>query len=217
MGHLTENTQEGEVEKTQNSITNFFERMREILDNNVFFDSTTCDHRKVNLFKTLCLWDYMGAACDWDASSKDQEELGSGKESYPFALMNNMLDKNYEVGFYCEKCDDFGPFDDCTHDGDRHDRFDQLEEFMMRCEQNLELPLTDPFKSVKPFELPTLLTPAEFFGENPLDLNKISLRKSCSQDFVDCTKQLFDDKEIDYHMLLNDLHDRYFDDMINFC
>ena len=76
------------------------------------------DAGRVNLFKTICVYDYMHAQCDWDPDvcpDMSQDANLDGKEHFARNLTNYILDEKYD-GFYCEECDEYCKYDDCGHE-----------------------------------------------------------------------------------------------------
>jgi hypothetical protein len=103
--------------ENRKSITDFF-ALVERLSKNGFVED-----KNLNLFKTICVYDYMHARCDWDGNCD--------KEDFARDLTNYVLREDY-AGFVCDECDDTIKRDDCEHE--KRDFCDQLEGIMKLCE-----------------------------------------------------------------------------------
>jgi len=168
--------------EARKSITKFFDHVHDLLQNNF-----VKDERRVNLFKTICVYDYMHARCDWDSDvcpNLVQDMNYDGKEHFARNLTNYILDKEYD-GFYCEECDDYCKYDDCEHE--KYDQCDLLEKVMSYCEK---------------------IRDREYDFQFP-DLQ--------GQYFIDRTKRLFDNRDMNYGFFLDQIYSEYNEHLESMC
>ena len=124
-----------EIFENHESIKNFFARMNALLTDTKSCDQQNIwmDEKKINMFKAICVFDYMHAGCDWDSNASEQTPYWEGKETYALYLMNEILDPE-NPGFYCKECDDTNTRDACEHV--KTDRCDKLNEYMDAIEKD---------------------------------------------------------------------------------
>lgn len=198
------------------SIDNFFNRVEDVIEQQLF----PIESHQLNLFKSLCIFDYMAGPCDWDPYTEEQLSmlrlgvdgqsiLGEGKEEYAHYLLKNILDPTYTNAFFCEECDDSGSENMCEHQKQNH--IERLEEFMKVCEENAKS--QSPEKYV--FHLPIVMSFGEWTGEKKIDTNKLKERDLSSQYFLSRTKELFEHREMDYNLFLRRISSGYSDDVLN--
>lgn len=114
------------MKAAKQSITNFFDRVEKLVDNHYVANDSYID-----LFKTICVYDYMHARCDWDYFVDDK--TGEGKESFARDLTNYIMDKENPF-FYCEECDDYCSDYECEHE--KTDQSELLENVLRVCESS---------------------------------------------------------------------------------
>ncbi len=192
------------------SIDNFFNRVKDVIEQQV-------ESHELNLFKSLCIFDYMQGPCDWDPYTEeqlsmlgvDQSKIGEGKEEYAHFLLKEILDPTYINAFLCEDCDDFGPENMCEHQKQNH--IERLEKFMEVCEENAKSQSPEKYE----FHLPVVMSFGDWMGEEKVDTNKLQERDLTSQYFLTRVKELFEHREMDYNLFLVVISSRYSDDVIN--
>lgn len=210
-----------------NDMENFFAYVTMLLENQI----PKIEYpRQIDLFKAICLWDFMGAPSNWDLcdnkSSKELTLYDRSKyhhENYVESMITFLLSEDYCKRYYCEECDDFYEHqNECDHP--KEDEIDQLESFMKQISNTTKC-CPKEMKSSNEFAMPKLMSYSEYCAventlleqsDNQSDHNHMKDydHQKKSNRFKALTKQLFNNRSMDYDALLRWIRWQYSDAMI---